>query len=70
MAIREGWALPGRSRKYHYFRNAESLCGKWLFNGLLEVDDGRPSPDDCAAFRKKRDAECEMTPTANSQPGA
>ncbi len=41
MAIREGWALTGRSKKYHYFRNAESLCRRWLFNGLLEVEAAR-----------------------------
>lgn len=49
-----GW--PGLSKKSHYFDGERSLCGKWLFFGVLE--DAKAdinSPDDCAACRKKYD---------------
>ena len=53
--LKEGWGHPGhyQSRKWHYFREARSLCGKWMFTGVLEQgsDD---SPDNCASCKRKR----------------
>lgn len=54
----EGWAYPGNSRKAHYMRNMESLCGRYgFFNAPTQPDDGKPSPSDCAKCRKLCDAE-------------
>lgn len=50
----EGWAFPGNARKAHYFREMMSLCGKWgFYNGPLEPDNGKASPDDCVACRRR-----------------
>lgn len=53
----EGWYGPPTSRRFHYFRNGRSLCGKWF---VLASDDkiawGRalgPADGDCAACKKK-----------------
>ncbi len=53
----EGWGLPGRSRKWHYFINTMSLCRKYgFYQGYLEQanDD---SPDNCSACRKAKKSE-------------
>lgn len=53
-----GWGFPGGSRKAHFFREAMSVCRRWGFYfGALEPDNGKPSPDDCAACRKFLDRE-------------
>lgn len=53
----EGWYGPPRSRKFHYFRNARSLCGKWMvFVADSQVPWGvalGPATQDCAACTKK-----------------
>lgn len=36
----EGWGGPWLAKKFHYFRGAESLCGRWLFTGQLEPVSG------------------------------
>jgi hypothetical protein len=52
---RAGWGFPAASRKAHYFDgDLISLCGKWVYSGPLEPDEGT-SKDDCAACRKKLD---------------
>ena len=52
---RVGWGFPGASRKAHYFDgDLIALCGKWMYSGPLEPDEGT-SKDDCAACRKKLD---------------
>lgn len=55
---REGWGKPPGSRKWHYFRNATALCGRYGFRLTddNEPDTGKPSPDDCTACRKKLEA--------------
>ena len=53
----EGWAKPMRSQRVHFFRSARSLCGKWSYFGDLEIDNGEPSTDDCAACARRRVAE-------------
>ncbi len=50
----EGWGVirPG-DRKAHYYRDSMSLCHRvGFYAGSLDPDD-QPSPDDCAACRKK-----------------
>lgn len=49
---RIGWGFPLLARKAHFFYGMESLCGKWMFFGDLDPDDGKVSPDDCAACRR------------------
>jgi hypothetical protein len=42
-----GWAWPLNAPKAHYFyKNAISLCGRWMFTGPTE-DSNTTSPDDC-----------------------
>lgn len=54
----EGWSRPADARKWHYFRDGRSLCGRWGMRRSrhLEPDD-EPSADDCAACRRTLDAE-------------
>jgi len=53
-AIKEGWTWLFNARKWHYFRNGESLCRKWMIwnSGDLELEND-DSPDNCATCRKK-----------------
>jgi len=53
---REGWGWPGSSRKAHYFKGSTSICGKWMYTGLLEQSQGGSSPDDCVVCTRKRAA--------------
>lgn len=55
----EGWGFTGASRKAHYFRGGDSLCGKYGFRSPRaphEPDTG-PSSDDCAPCRRALRAE-------------
>ncbi len=40
MSRGEGWAFPPNAKRDHYFVQWISLCGKWLFKGDFEDDDG------------------------------
>ena len=55
--LREGWLMPARSRKYHYFVEGRSLCNGWIFpdyNNLLpDTGNTERGPDDCAECFKK-----------------
>lgn len=55
--LREGWWMPGRSRKFHYFVEGRSLCNGWGFPDYnnLSPDTGNVErgPDDCAGCFKK-----------------
>jgi hypothetical protein len=57
-ADREGWALPGAARRFHYFVQSRSLCNRWMFTGHLEPDTGnrtaQPGPEDCVPCWRKR----------------
>jgi len=53
MTEKEGWAMPLNAKKYHYFMEGMSLCARFMFIGTLEPDDGKESPDDCKACRRK-----------------
>ncbi|TVM03001.1 MAG: hypothetical protein CV087_07590 [Candidatus Brocadia sp. WS118] len=50
----EGWTWLINSRKWHYFREGRSLCGKFLLLDDSDLELGNDSsPDNCAACRKK-----------------
>ena len=53
--LTEGWAQPGYSKRFHYFRESRSLCMAWLFTGSLEADNGKPSSIDCKKCRRALD---------------
>ena len=53
-----GWGYPGLVGKAHWFGpDGRSLCGRWArFRTPVEPDDGRRTPDDCTACRRRLDA--------------
>ena len=55
-ATEGGWGKPANSRKWHYFRDSRSLCGRWAYSGDLDSEDV-VSPDNCAACYRKRVAQ-------------
>jgi hypothetical protein len=68
-SLKEGWWMPFRSRRYHYFVEGRALCGGWVFPNYseLSVDTGNsvPQSEDCVScFRKlvKRRGEKEASP--------
>jgi len=54
----EGWAQPLNSKKFHFFREGRSLCGKWAFLSEDLDDDNEEvdSPDDCRECLRRRKA--------------
>lgn len=51
---KEGWGLPTRAKKWHYFFGSAPLCGRFrFFSGQLwyRKDD---SPDNCLECRGKK----------------
>ena len=50
----EGWGGPAAQTKFHYFRGARSLCGKWGYTGALYPDGKSTHPDDCTQCSKLR----------------
>ncbi|MCX9083198.1 MAG: hypothetical protein OIN87_00165 [Candidatus Methanoperedens sp.] len=48
---RKGWGFPLNSKKAHYFVDGRSLCGKWMFFGVLEQGNDN-SLDNCTACKK------------------
>ena len=50
---KQGWTWLGISRKWHYFVDGESLCGKYMLLGSPELkNDNDDSPDNCKVCRK------------------
>ena len=52
----EGWGFPAASRKAHYFKAGRSLCGKWLYQGNLDINQqmsDTPGPDDCRQCHRR-----------------
>lgn len=51
----EGWQKPTSSQKWHYFKKARSLCGKWgWFDMMGKYQQGNDtSPDNCKACKRK-----------------
>lgn len=53
MSENEGWGLPRRSNKFHYFlANGMSLCNKYGFYHGTKEQDNDDSPDNCTACKK------------------
>jgi hypothetical protein len=56
----EGWAFLWNSKKWHYFRDGRSLCGRWMcFSYDVDEKEKIDSPDNCAACKRKRLKELE-----------
>jgi len=54
MKNKEGWTWLANSKKWHYFVEGRSLCGKFLLLQIPELEQGNDgSPDNCMACRKK-----------------
>jgi len=53
----EGWAAPVNTRRWHYFRDGRSLCGRWGYFGSLWDQSLQYVSKDCAECRRRRDAE-------------
>ena len=55
--MKEGWWMPLRSRKHHYFVDGRALCGGWIFPNYDDMtpDTGneKPQKDDCTICFKK-----------------
>ena len=56
----EGWTWLQNSKKWHYFRNKKSLCGKWSL--FIHPNEGyelgnNDSSDNCTTCRKKLEKE-------------
>lgn len=52
--IKAGWAMPGLAKKFHYFIENMALCGKWLYSGELDKDNGgQVQKDDCKECFKR-----------------
>lgn len=59
--MEEGWTWLINSRKWHYFRDGRSICGKFMLLGNPELEPfGDKSPDNCAACQRKRLKELEV----------
>lgn len=60
--LTEGWKWIIESRKWHYFRNGRSLCGRWatLSNAGFETGND-DSPDNCAECKRKIMAQAAKT---------
>lgn len=51
---KEGWTWLKNSRKWHYFVDKRSLCGKWQVVADDDLEQGNDdSPDNCAACKRK-----------------
>ena len=51
---KEGWTWLSNSRKWHYFVDNRSLCGKFGLLSSPKLEQGNDtSPDNCMACRKK-----------------
>lgn len=52
--MNEGWNWLMNSRKWHYFVDKSSLCGKWAILNDDDLEIGSDdSPDNCAVCRRK-----------------
>jgi len=57
----EGWNWIFNARKWHYFRDGRSLCGRWMTLTMPnDLETGNlNSPDNCKACVRKRKKEIE-----------
>jgi hypothetical protein len=52
--MKEGWTYLINAKKWHYFRDSRSLCGRWMYLGDSDLEMGKDnSPDNCTACRAK-----------------
>jgi len=52
--FREGWTWLRNSRKWHYFVDNRSLCGRWMLFTAPGLEQGNDnSSDNCAMCQKK-----------------
>jgi hypothetical protein len=51
--LAEGWGWPANSRKAHYVRKQEAICGGWWFSGEL-FSGNEDSSDNCAKCKRLR----------------
>ena len=50
----KGWGFPEPSRKFHYFVDGRSLCGKWGWLSSAGLEDTvNTGPDDCRVCARK-----------------
>ncbi len=61
MTDNQGWQHPFNTKKWHYFRDRMSLCGRWALLGGNDVGelDLFGSPDNCKECERKRKKEAE-----------
>lgn len=55
--MKEGWTWLFNSRKEHYFRDGQSLCGKWMCLGSDFTNIPPHVEVACATCLKKREKE-------------
>ena len=52
--FKEGWTWLHNSKKWHYFVDGRSLCGRWMLFSNPGLEQGNDdSPDNCKACSKK-----------------
>jgi hypothetical protein len=50
----EGWGKPSNMKKFHYFHDGRSLCGRVMYLGPhLEPHNGKINPEDCAECNRR-----------------
>lgn len=58
MSEKEGWTWLWNSTKWHYFKNGQSLCRRFMLLGKGDFEqDNNNSPDNCKACKKVLDKE-------------
>ena len=52
--MKEGWNWLWNAKKYHYFRNGQSLCGRWGILSDSGIDENHPddSSENCKTCMK------------------
>ena len=55
--VKAGWAAVAGAKKFHYFEEGRSLCGRWMYWGAIyQSDQGESDPArDCKGCSKKVD---------------
>lgn len=51
---KEGWTWLQNAKKWHYFVDGESLCGRYMLLAIPDLQQGNDdSPDNCVTCRRK-----------------
>ncbi len=70
---KEGWQMPSRNKRFHYFVEGRSLCRRWKlpsYNNTLSQDTGNEEPlkDDCkSCFRELAKRRSQSAPTTEEE---